>query len=273
MAAPAPSASDKEPLSPSKVLLINPNTSACVTAVLHQHLQAHVGTALQWQCATARFGASYIACEASYAIAAHAVLDAWADAVESPATPVDAVLVGCFGDPGLQALRELSGQVVVGLAEAAFEQAARRGRFGIVTGGARWRPILERLALALGYPAPPIHTVSLTGAQLREQPERAQTMLMQACMQLQREAEIEHAPPLQSIIIGGAALAGMAQAIQPGVALPLIDSVSAAADALQGRLRRPHARRSTPAPERATSGPTVLGLSQALANQLSAAGR
>jgi len=53
---------------------------------------------------------------------------------------------GLIGDPGLLALRESSPAPVSGLAEAAFMDAARHGRFAIVTGGARWAPMLQRLA-------------------------------------------------------------------------------------------------------------------------------
>ncbi|MGH3342705.1 MAG: aspartate/glutamate racemase family protein [Carbonactinosporaceae bacterium] len=47
----------------------------------------------------------------------------------------DAAILGCFGDPGLDALREVTGRMaVVGPGEAAFHLAAMLGeRFGIVT--------------------------------------------------------------------------------------------------------------------------------------------
>ncbi|WP_010106824.1 aspartate/glutamate racemase family protein, partial [Verminephrobacter aporrectodeae] len=121
----------------------------------------------------ARFGAPYIACEASYAVAAHTALDAWAHALAQPRQQPDAVLIGCFGDPGLMALRESSPAPVTGLAEASFIEAARHGRYAIVTGGARWAPMLHRLAQALGQAQAlaGIHTVAPTGAQLAADPE------------------------------------------------------------------------------------------------------
>ena len=61
-----------------QLLVINPNTSAHVSALLQQHVQAAAGSHVAVRTATARFGAPYIACEASYAVAAHALLDAWA---------------------------------------------------------------------------------------------------------------------------------------------------------------------------------------------------
>jgi len=208
-----------------RLLVINPNTSASVSALLQTHVQAAAGLHVQVSTVTARFGAPYISDEASYAVAAHAALDAWAAALAVPGATPDAVLIGCFGDPGLLALRESSPVPVTGLAEAAFIEAARHGRFAIVTGGERWGPMLQRLAQALGQ-APSlagIHTVAPTGAQLAADPASARTLLAQACRDAVRQLGA------QAVILGGAGLAGMAAALQPGLGVPLIDSVLAGA--------------------------------------------
>ncbi len=204
------------------LLVVNPNTSAGVTALLQAHVQREAGAAAAVRSVTARLGAPYIACEASYAVAAHATLDAWAAALAEGPAP-DAVLIGCFGDPGLFALREASPVPVTGLAEAACVEAGRAGRFAIVTGGARWVPMLERLAQALGCETAlaGIYTVAPTGAQLAADPEGARALLAQAC----REAADRWSA--QAVIVGGAGLAGVAAAIQSQMPVPLIDSVAA----------------------------------------------
>lgn len=208
-----------------QLLVINPNTSAGVSALLQQHVQAAVGSHVSVRTATARFGAPYIACEASYAVAAHALLDAWAHALAQPGPEPDAVLIGCFGDPGLMALRESSPVPVTGLAEASFIEAARHGRFAIVTGGERWGPMLQRLAQALGHAhgLAGIHTVAPTGAELAANPEAARALLAQACRDVVRQMGV------QAVILGGAGLAGMAGDVQPLVSVPVIDSVVAGA--------------------------------------------
>ncbi|MFT4243126.1 MAG: aspartate/glutamate racemase family protein [Acidovorax sp.] len=209
------------------LLVINPNTSPGVTALLQHHVQAAAGPHVAVRTATARFGAPYIACEASYAVAAHATLDAWAHDLAQPPSHdesrPDAVLIGCFGDPGLMALRESSPVPVTGLAEASFTAAARHGRFAIVTGGERWGPMLQRLAQALGHSQAlaGIHTVAPTGAQLLADPDGARALLAQACRDAVRQTQV------QAVILGGAGLAGMAAAVQPQVPVPVIDSVAA----------------------------------------------
>lgn len=206
------------------LLVINPNTSLAVSALLQQHVQAAAGPQVRVRTTTARFGSPYIACEASYAVAAHAGLDAWAHALQEPgAAAPDAVLIGCFGDPGLFALRDGSPVPVTGLAEAAFVQAAARGRFAIVTGGERWKPMLERLARMLDCheALAGVLTVAPTGAELAADPHGARTLLADACNAAARRWSV------RSVIVGGAGLAGVAAAIQPQVEVSLIDSVEA----------------------------------------------
>ena len=211
-----------------RLLLINPNTSASVSGLLQSHAQVAAGPEVELDVATARFGAPYISCEASFAVAAHAVLDAWAGAraraISAGQAPFDAVLIACFGDPGLLALRQLCPVPVTGLAEAAFLQASRQGRFAVVTGGAAWKPMLERLAHSLGYDHSQlagVHTVVQTGAELARDPEAARAILTQACN------DAAGSTSAAAVILGGAGLAGVAQTLQAGVAVPVIDSVIA----------------------------------------------
>lgn len=206
-----------------QLLVINPNTSAHVSALLQNHAQTAAGPGVQVRTVTADFGAPYIACEASYAVAAHALLDRWAKALQEAAPAPDAVLIGCFGDPGLLALRQGSAVPVTGLAEAAFVEGARHGRFAVVTGGERWKPMLERLAYALGHSEAlaGIHTVVPSGAELASQPEAAIALLAQACKDAAARWQVD------AVVLGGAGLAGMAAAVQAQVPVPVIDSVIA----------------------------------------------
>jgi len=211
-----------------RLLVINPNTSDSVSQLLQSHAQTAAGADAHVRTLTARFGAPYIACEASYAVAGHAVLDTWAYALAQQeagldSTAFDSVLIGCFGDPGLMALRENCATPVTGLAEASFMEAATFGRFAIVTGGARWKPILERLAHSLGYASElaGIQTVEPSGAQLAKEPDLARTLLIDAC----RVAVSRFA--VDAVILGGAGLAGVAATIQAQVPVPVVDSVCA----------------------------------------------
>lgn len=123
------------------------------------------------------------------------------------------------------ALRERSSVPVTGLAEAAFNAAARHGRFAVVNGGERWKPMLQRLAHSPGHgeALTDICAVTRSGAQLAADPVATLQMLSAAC------AETARRSPADAIIPGGAGLAGMAKVIQPGTNVPIIDSVDAGA--------------------------------------------
>ena len=211
-----------------RLLVINPNTSVSVTERLRAHVAAELGAGVTLQLATAPFGARYIADEASFAVAGHAALTAYAAHCEVHGDP-DAVLLGCFGDPGVWALREVAQRPVVGLAEAAMLEAAGHGRFAIVTGGAAWGPMLRRLARSLDLDGAltGVHIVEPTGAQLAADPEMALQVLGAACRRAAADARV--------VILGGAGLAGMAAALASSLEVPLIDSVSAGARAILTR--------------------------------------
>jgi allantoin racemase len=209
-----------------RCLVINPNTTGAVTAMVVAACRlAQPG--VQWEGATARLGAAYIADEVAYAKASHAALDAY----EAFFDQHDAVLLACFGDPGLLALRELARVPVIGLAQSSLEAAAQRGRFAVVTGGHAWAPMLARFARAhrLDAQLVGIHTIDWTGAQIAADPARAHDALVAAA---QRGIDAG----AQCILLGGAALTGLAPSLQPRLAVPLLDNVLLAAQGVADAL-------------------------------------
>ena len=215
------------------LLLINPNTSAHVTDLLAQHAAALAPSDASLHAVTAPFGAAYIASEEAAATASQAVPAAWRSHVAQHGQP-DAVLVACFGDPGVDTLRAITAVPVLGLAEVAMREAdalaatdaAGQGRYAIVTGGAAWGPLLEALATRLGLAQrlAGVVTVERTGAELLADPIAAQTLLLGAC---QQALALGVPGAVRAIVIGGAALADLAAPLAPLVPVPLIDNVRA----------------------------------------------
>ncbi|MFN0163048.1 MAG: aspartate/glutamate racemase family protein [Burkholderiales bacterium] len=228
-----------------RILVLNSNTTASVTDLVLRHTREVLGSGHVCIGATARFGARYISNEAAYAIASHAALDAYAEA----GSGFDAVLLACFGDPGLFALKEVAPVPVVGLAEAALIEAGEVGPVSIVTGGALWKVMLERLALALGMREriASIRTITWTGDRIAADPDGAVTYLAE---EARAAARMDGA---RALVLGGAALAGMAPRIAPLVDMPVIDSVHAGArvaarlaEAYLAAPAKPAARAPTP---------------------------
>jgi Asp/Glu/hydantoin racemase len=211
-----------------RFLVINPNTTVEVTHLLKSSMLQFSSSLIEIETVTASFGANYIADEASYVIASYSVLDSWSQSLESDRIDFDHILIGCFGDPGLHALKECSRIPVTGLAHASFLKASQYGSFGVVTGGQKWGPMIERLAGALGFgnSLKVVSTLDETGLFFMENPQAGEELLIQAC----NKAIDEHR--LECVIIGGAALTGFAQRIQSRVKAPLIDCVQAAIEVM-----------------------------------------
>jgi allantoin racemase len=223
----------------SRILAINPNTSSDITSLVIRHLRAVVSRDTEIRAATGAFGHSYISSEAAYAVAGHAALDAY----EKHGADCDSVLLACFGDPGLFALREVAAVPVLGMAEASMQEARGR-RFSIVTGGRRWPPMLERLALALGFAGhlASIRPIALTGAEVAANPEAAIGTLAAEC-----RAAVER-DGAEMVILGGAGLAGLGARVAAASGASVIDNIEAAARRAEAAARsgRFHYPRSEP---------------------------
>jgi len=206
-----------------RILLLNPNTSADITDLLAREARAMVGE-VEFVPATAAFGPRYIGSRVGAAIAGHAAVDAYARAAEG-GRPLDAVILACFGDPGLAALREIAPCPVIGMAEAAIHTAAQRGRrFALLTGGARWVPMLEEFVAALGMAdrLAAVRCVPQTGAEIAADPGRALPALAELANRCAAEDRAD------VVVLGGAGLAGLAARLAPSVRVPLVDSLAAA---------------------------------------------
>lgn len=213
-----------------RVLLINPNTTAEVTALMERVLAPQLPAGVMLVPVTGRFGARYIASRTAAAIAGHAAIEAYAE----HGRDCDAVYLACFGDPGLLALKELARVPVIGMAEASCLAAtARTERFSIVTGGERWGPMLSEFVgtLGLGGRLATVETVAPTGAEIARDPDSAIALLAEAC---QRTVARDGAG---AVILGGAGLAGLAARIQPHLDIPVICSVEAGMKAVVAALR------------------------------------
>lgn len=242
------------------ILLINPNTNQSATELIRNHLLKVTPPYVRFICVTATSGNQTICNERSYAQAEHAAVEAYLHYIErDDALPLDGVLVGCFGDPGVFALRELIEErgnhyPVVGLAEASMRFAIKRGGggFAIVTGGHPWRNILRRLAKSLDlHPwLTAIQTLDLNGTQLSQDRPAGVKLLTGACKAL-LDLQPTHsnlsvptsgaasssspllAPrpskkPCNSIILGGGLLAGMSGDIDSSeLGCHIIDCVTA----------------------------------------------
>jgi len=211
-----------------KLLLLNGNTDPGITDRMAQaarRMCAHEIIPL-----TARFGARYIASRASSAIAAHAVLDALAREVgrDNPQGH-DAVIIGCFGDPGLEAARECFPLPIIGMADSAILAALKVApRVSVLTGGAAWVPMLEEFFLLRGLGRERVRVAAIppTGDMIAREPERAAGLLAEV-------ARGEIARGAGVILLGGAGLVGLDAMVAPLITVPVLDGLRCAIEAAE----------------------------------------
>jgi Asp/Glu/hydantoin racemase len=204
-----------------RILLLNPNTNEAMTAAMRDQAAAHLPPEAELTTVTGSFGFPVVATRVAYAVASHAALDAYARRKQDP----DVVLLSCFGDPGLEAVRELAPCPVVGLAEASIRVADGFAEpFAIITVGLPWTAMLEE-CVASARPASRfagVFAVDGAGFDYVRSPE---TVLGA----LNGLAERAVAAGARTLILGGGALAGLKRRLRPPARY--IDCIEAAAGA------------------------------------------
>jgi len=235
------------------ILLINPNTTASITDLVLKTARRFASKGTKLRAVTGAFGPRYIASRVGYAIAGHAAVDAFANDRHAK----DAVVLACFGDPGLAALKEIAKVPVVGMADASILQACAMGnRFSIVTGGERWQSMLEEFVASHGLSSrlASVRTVAPTGADIARNPKAALALLAKGCAACVREDGAD------VVILGGAGLVGLAAKLKSSVEVPLLDGLACAISMAEGLAKqRPAAARAKAAPVES------IGLSKGLA--------
>lgn len=113
-----------------RILLINANTTASMTEEMLVSARSVAGADCQVFGVTAEHGVASIDGFHDELLGGAAV----AAAIREQAGSYDAAVIACFGDPALDAARELSDAPVVGIAEASFAYAITLGRrFSVLT--------------------------------------------------------------------------------------------------------------------------------------------
>ena len=209
-------------MAPSRILLINPNTSRSTSDMMVVIAQCAVPAGVEVTGLTARHGAAMITDPLALAASTAEVVALGA----TPEADVIGIIVGAFGDPGVARLRALVPLPVIGLAEAGMREAAGRGRrFGVATVTPDLAPAIVAHANALGFGA------SFTGVQLTDgdpaalagDPARLEAALAAAV------ARCIAADGADAVVIGGGPLGAAAEALRARFSVPVISPVAAAA--------------------------------------------
>jgi allantoin racemase len=205
-----------------KLLLVNPNTSVAMTAGMANTAQAVAAPGTLVVGRQPSFGPMSIEGHFDDVFGAAGV----AEQVKlAQGEGFDAVVIACFGDPGLDAARELTTAPVLGIAEAAFHAASFVATgFSVVTTMTRTCVIAERLVLRYGFER------SCRGIHGTDIP----VLALEACgedviAQIEAAARTALARDRSgAIVLGCGGMAALCRTLQQRLGVPVVDGVSAA---------------------------------------------
>lgn len=205
-----------------KILLINPNTTQGMTDAIADAARAVASSGTEIVAVQPTFGPVSIESHFDETIAAAGV----AEQVRlSRDWRPDAVVVACFGDPGLDAARELTAAPVLGIAEAAFHAASMLATgFSVVTTMSRTCIMAERLVQRYGmaHQCRGIHGTDIPVLELE-------------CCEEHTLLQIEDAARAAiskdrsgAIVLGCAGMAPLCAELSQRLGVPVIDGVAVA---------------------------------------------
>ncbi|MFC4037778.1 aspartate/glutamate racemase family protein [Dactylosporangium siamense] len=230
-----------------RILVVNPNTTAEMTAKIELSARAVAGPGTHVEAVTSTMGPASIESHYDEALSVPGILAA------VRAHPADGTVIACFGDPGLEAARELADGPVVGIAEAAMHAAALLGRgFSVVTTLDRTRGRAWDLAgryVAAGV-CRGVHACDIPVLELDRDPTVTDRVVAVARAALAADSS-------DVIVLGCAGMADLPAVVSKRVGVPVVDGVAAATLLVQslvtlGLSTSKHGEFAPPPPKRYT---------------------
>ncbi len=209
-----------------RILVINPNTTAAMTRKIGAAAAAAARTGTQVTAVNPEFGPESIE---GYYDEAFSVPGLIAEMMKAPG--MDAYVIACFDDTGLDAARCLAAAPVVGIGEAAFHMASLiAGRFSVVTTLARSVPAIEhnltRYGLASRCARVRASDVAVLELEVPDSAARARISAEIAAALREDAAE--------AVVLGCAGMTDLAASLSQEHGVPVLDGVSCAVKICEG---------------------------------------
>jgi allantoin racemase len=203
------------------IKVINPNTSQGMTAVIEQFARTVAGPGTTVRAVSPAMGPASIESHYDEALSVPGLLT---EIASGEAAGADGYVIACFGDPGLDAARELARGPVVGIAEAAMRAASYLGGgFSVVTTldrtiGRAW-DLADRYGVRRFCRG--VHACGIPVLDLESDPETVKK-LTAACL-----AAVEQ-DGSDAVVLGCAGMTNLCADISAEIGVPVVDGVQAA---------------------------------------------
>jgi allantoin racemase len=214
-----------------KILVVNPNTTASMTAKIGAAARAVAAAGTEIIAVNPESGP--VSIEGFYD-EAFSVPGLLREIAKGEAMGVAGHIVACFDDTGLEAARSLASAPVIGIGEAAYHVASLLAhRFSVVTTLSRSIPALETNLLKYGLDrrCARVRAAEVPVLEL-EDPHSDATRRIGA--EIERAKAEDHA---EAIVLGCAGMADLAGRLSRQYGLPVVDGVAAAVTLAEGLAR------------------------------------
>ena len=209
------------------IVLINPNTTEAMTARMHAAVTSLLGEGVNLTSLTAEYGAPSIEGYYDEVFAVPPMIEMLTPMVER----IDGVVVGCFDDTGVDALRSLLPVPVVGICQAAMQAAAVvANRFSVITTLPVSIPALENLVVRYGYGhmCSRVRAADVPVLDLEDNEDVASRLIIE-----QLEAALAE-DGAEAIILGCAGMVDLSRTLSDRYSVPVIEGVGAAVKLVEG---------------------------------------
>ncbi|WP_288466634.1 aspartate/glutamate racemase family protein [uncultured Curtobacterium sp.] len=204
-----------------RIRVVNPNTTVAMTETIGRAAAAVADPGTLVEAVTPTMGPASIESHYEEALAVPGLLEQVALGEQEG---VDAYVVACFGDPGLDAAREIATGPVIGIAEAGFHAAAMLGRrFGVVTTLARTTGRAHELAERYGFASlvTEVRACEVAVLALDDPASGARELIVEECRAVV-------AGGADAVVLGCAGMAELCAEVSRAVGVPVVDGVAAA---------------------------------------------
>jgi len=196
-----------------KILIINPNSDADMTAAIRKSAEAFSRGSFQVETVSTPGAPLFIESHASEILCGHGMLQI----MEERERDYDAFVIACHSDVNIEAVREATRKPVIGIGEASMKLASFLGRtFSVVT--THQHSVSGKLEQIRK-----LHLQDQVASVRAPDPGEEGVMDEDLFMELSRRARDEDGAEV--IVLGCAGLAGMDRSIRESLDLPVLDGV------------------------------------------------
>lgn len=203
-----------------KILVINPNTSLEMTNEIRSTIKRIQDKNIKTITISPDFGATSLESFYDYHLASFAIIRLL-NQLKKQNQIFDGILISCFGDPGLYAIKEISAIPVIGIAEASMSISLLMGqKFSLLVASKKAVPMMRDMVNQYGLTSrlASIETLNLNVLDVEQNKQDSiQKLILAGKQAIDKGAEV--------LILGCAGMTNMQSEVAQTLNIPVIDPV------------------------------------------------